>query len=157
MAAFLLPISVSMVPISSSCVPAVSAYLGCYRGETRLHTESDLRVFCAGPRSPRRSIEELVVGAERVVLARALTALGQREGVEVVRVDSGGALIGALLNAGLLDEMSLLIHPRLAGVHGSRRWHGSAPPPARGLRVSPQVLPSMTSRSRAANASGSPA
>jgi hypothetical protein len=24
---------------------AVSAYLGRYRGETRLHTESDLRVF----------------------------------------------------------------------------------------------------------------
>src|SRR6185295_17475847 len=24
---------------------AVSAYLGCYRGQTRLHTESDLRVF----------------------------------------------------------------------------------------------------------------
>jgi 2,5-diamino-6-(ribosylamino)-4(3H)-pyrimidinone 5'-phosphate reductase len=47
----------------------------------------------------------------------------------VVRVDSGGSLIGALLHRGLLDEVSLLVHPVLAGAAGTRRWHGAAPPP----------------------------
>jgi integrase/recombinase XerD len=28
-----------------SCFAAVSAYLGRYRGDSRLHTESDLRIF----------------------------------------------------------------------------------------------------------------
>jgi 2,5-diamino-6-(ribosylamino)-4(3H)-pyrimidinone 5'-phosphate reductase len=33
----------------------------------------------------------------------------------VVRVDSGGILNGALLRAGLVDELSLLINPGLVG------------------------------------------
>ncbi len=44
----------------------------------------------------------------------------------VVRVDSGGALNGALLRAGLVDEISLLVHPVLVG--DAPRWHGSPPP-----------------------------
>ncbi|MGH8793145.1 MAG: dihydrofolate reductase family protein [Stackebrandtia sp.] len=75
-----------------------------------------------------RSVRELVVGEERVDLAAALRSLGQSHAT--VRVDSGGALIGALLRAGLLDEVSLLVHPLLAGARGDRRWHGSAPAPA---------------------------
>jgi 2,5-diamino-6-(ribosylamino)-4(3H)-pyrimidinone 5'-phosphate reductase len=43
-----------------------------------------------------------------------------------VRVDSGGALNGALLRAGLVDEVSLLVHPVLAG--DAPRWYGSPPP-----------------------------
>jgi 2,5-diamino-6-(ribosylamino)-4(3H)-pyrimidinone 5'-phosphate reductase len=52
------------------------------------------------------------------------TALAGFEGV--VRVDSGGALNGALLRAGLVDELSLLVHPVLVGDAG--RWYGSPPP-----------------------------
>jgi len=44
----------------------------------------------------------------------------------VVRVDSGGALNGALLRAGLVDEISLLVHPVLVG--DAPRWHGSPAP-----------------------------
>jgi 2,5-diamino-6-(ribosylamino)-4(3H)-pyrimidinone 5'-phosphate reductase len=44
-----------------------------------------------------------------------------------VRVDSGGSLIGALLRDGLVDEVSLLVHPCLAGAAGERAWHGGAP------------------------------
>ena len=44
----------------------------------------------------------------------------------VVRVDSGGALNGALLRAGLVDEISLLVHPVVVG--DAPRWHGSPPP-----------------------------
>ena len=62
-------------------------------------------------------------------LAAALRALGEREGAEVVRVDSGGALIGALLRGGLVDELSLLVHPRVTGAAGDHSWHGSSPTP----------------------------
>ncbi|BAH48533.1 dihydrofolate reductase family protein [Rhodococcus opacus] len=79
------------------------------------------------PRGDGRSVHELVTGTERVDLAAALKILGRRAGVEVVRVDSGGALLGALLGAGLLDEVSLLVHPCLPGVRNNRLWHGTAP------------------------------
>ena len=49
---------------------------------------------------------------ERVELAAALAGLGA-DGAEIVRVDSGGRLIGALLREGLIDEVSLLVHPCL--------------------------------------------
>jgi 2,5-diamino-6-(ribosylamino)-4(3H)-pyrimidinone 5'-phosphate reductase len=52
------------------------------------------------------------------------TAVAGFEGV--VRVDSGGALNGALLRAGLVDELSLLVHPVLAG--DAPRWYGTPPP-----------------------------
>jgi 2,5-diamino-6-(ribosylamino)-4(3H)-pyrimidinone 5'-phosphate reductase len=76
--------------------------------------------------SPER---EIVTGGERVDLAAALGVLGQREGARIVRVDSGGALIGALLGGGLVDELSLLIHPCVAGAASERVWRGAAPVP----------------------------
>jgi 2,5-diamino-6-(ribosylamino)-4(3H)-pyrimidinone 5'-phosphate reductase len=79
-----------------------------------------------------RDVPEIVAGHDRVDLAAALAALASR-GARVVRVDSGGALIGALLHRGLLDEVSLLVHPVLAGPAGTRRWHGADPPPAGAL------------------------
>jgi 2,5-diamino-6-(ribosylamino)-4(3H)-pyrimidinone 5'-phosphate reductase len=74
-------------------------------------------------------VPALVTGTQRVDLAAALRALGEREDAEVVRVDSGGALIGALLRGGLVDELSLLVHPRVAGAAGDHSWHGSSPTP----------------------------
>jgi 2,5-diamino-6-(ribosylamino)-4(3H)-pyrimidinone 5'-phosphate reductase len=71
-------------------------------------------------------VRELVTGAERVDLAAALVALAEQDGAEVVRVDSGGALIAALLRDDLVDELSLLVHPCLAGAPGNRRWQVSA-------------------------------
>ncbi|HEX2316908.1 MAG TPA: dihydrofolate reductase family protein [Thermomonospora sp.] len=85
------------------------------------------------PRPPDRNVPELVTGEQHVDLADALHTLRVRHGVETVRVDSGGALIGALLRAGLLDEVSLIVHPRLAGPHDGRYWYGAAPPPASAL------------------------
>ncbi|GAA5045244.1 2,5-diamino-6-(ribosylamino)-4(3H)-pyrimidinone 5'-phosphate reductase [Thermocatellispora tengchongensis] len=75
-------------------------------------------------------VPELVAGGERVDLEAALRALAEREGARVVRVDSGGGLVGALLARGLVDEVSLLVHPVLAGPGGDRRWPGAAPPAA---------------------------
>jgi 2,5-diamino-6-(ribosylamino)-4(3H)-pyrimidinone 5'-phosphate reductase len=62
-----------------------------------------------------RNVEYIVVGEERVDLAAALDALNVRYGVEAVHVDSGGTLNGALLRAGLVDEVSVLICPYLVG------------------------------------------
>jgi 2,5-diamino-6-(ribosylamino)-4(3H)-pyrimidinone 5'-phosphate reductase len=76
------------------------------------------------------AVRELVTGDERVDLAAALAALGEREGASVVRVDSGGALTGALLHDHLVDELSLLIHPCVVGGARERRWHGPVPAPA---------------------------
>ncbi|MEV0383762.1 dihydrofolate reductase family protein [Nonomuraea sp. NPDC050643] len=92
------------------------------------------------PRPPGRPVRELVTGAGRVDLDDALRTLGRDDGVGVVRVDSGGALIGALLGAGLVDEISLLVHPCLAGERATRHWYGAAP--AAGLAlVAAQSLP----------------
>ena len=62
-----------------------------------------------------RQVEYVVAGNERVDLRVALEELNLRYGVKVVRVDSGGALNGALLRAGLVDEVSILISPCLTG------------------------------------------
>lgn len=70
------------------------------------------------------SVDEIVGGVDRVDLAAALVTLARR-GARVVRVDSGGALIGALLHDELVDEVSLLVHPSLTG-HPERVWHGGA-------------------------------
>jgi 2,5-diamino-6-(ribosylamino)-4(3H)-pyrimidinone 5'-phosphate reductase len=59
---------------------------------------------------------------ERVDLRSALAGFAA-EGAGTVRVDSGGALTGALLAAGLVDEVSLLVHPALG--HGPP-WTGAA-------------------------------
>jgi 2,5-diamino-6-(ribosylamino)-4(3H)-pyrimidinone 5'-phosphate reductase len=60
-------------------------------------------------------IDSIVTGGERVDLGAALAVLAERYGVEVVRCDSGGALNGALLRQDLVDEISVLVCPCLAG------------------------------------------
>lgn len=63
----------------------------------------------------RRHVEVAVVGRDRVDLAAALDWLERGHGAARVMVDSGGALTGALLHADLLDGLSLLVHPTVAG------------------------------------------
>lgn len=68
----------------------------------------------------RRGVEYLVAGERRVDLAAALSRLSDRYGVTRVRVDSGGTLNGALLRAGLVDELSLLMAPYAVGGRSGR-------------------------------------
>jgi 2,5-diamino-6-(ribosylamino)-4(3H)-pyrimidinone 5'-phosphate reductase len=63
----------------------------------------------------KQHIDYIITGDEHVDLKAALEELNKRYKVKTVRVDSGGTLNGALLRAGLVDEISLLIHPSLAG------------------------------------------
>ena len=63
----------------------------------------------------KRHVEYIVTGDDRVDLRAALEALADRYGVRTVRVDSGGTLNGVLLRAGLVSEVSVLLHPTLVG------------------------------------------
>lgn len=60
-------------------------------------------------------IETIVGGDDHVDLRHALEQLHDRYDVQVVHVDSGGTLNGVMLRAGLVDEVSLLVHPCLVG------------------------------------------
>lgn len=63
----------------------------------------------------RREVEVIVAGDGRVHLAAALEQLHHRYGVATIRTDAGGSLNGALLAAGLVDEIALIVNPRVSG------------------------------------------
>jgi 2,5-diamino-6-(ribosylamino)-4(3H)-pyrimidinone 5'-phosphate reductase len=69
----------------------------------------------ASPASATGPAATVVAGESRVDLAAALAELARGEGIGRVRVDSGGALAAAMLAGGLVDELSLLIHPVVSG------------------------------------------
>lgn len=71
-------------------------------------------------------VRRIASGAERVDLAAALEELAARFGVKTVRVDSGGNLNGELLRLGLVDEISLLVHPYLVGGTGPASMYRAA-------------------------------
>ncbi|HPX73613.1 MAG TPA: RibD family protein [Methanoregulaceae archaeon] len=82
----------------------------------------DLRAFCsaATPKEyldylAERRIDAIIAGKDRIDMREALDQLNRRDGVETVRVDSGGTLNSVLLHAGVVEEVSVLIHPFLAG------------------------------------------
>ncbi|WP_141824275.1 RibD family protein [Humibacillus xanthopallidus] len=79
----------------------------------------------------RRGIEHLEAGEHRVDLARALERLATTHGVSAVRTDGGGALNGALLTAGLVDEIALLLDPVISSDPDGQRLvtlpHPTAP------------------------------
>lgn len=61
----------------------------------------------------RRGIEHLRAGQHRVDLAVALDVLYASYGIQSIRTDSGGALNGALLAAGLVDRIAVILAPRV--------------------------------------------
>ena len=62
-----------------------------------------------------RRIGTIVAGDDHIDMRDALEVLNREHGVNVLRVDSGGTLNSVLLHAGLVSEVSVLIHPFLAG------------------------------------------
>jgi 2,5-diamino-6-(ribosylamino)-4(3H)-pyrimidinone 5'-phosphate reductase len=62
-----------------------------------------------------QKVEYITAGADKVDLKQALEEVNSKYGIEHIRVDSGGTLNGVLLRAGLVDEVSLLVHPYLVG------------------------------------------
>jgi 2,5-diamino-6-(ribosylamino)-4(3H)-pyrimidinone 5'-phosphate reductase len=62
-----------------------------------------------------RRIDYIIAGDDHVDMRSALEELSARYGAKTVLLDSGGTLNGILLRAGLVDEVSVLIHPCLVG------------------------------------------
>ena len=62
-----------------------------------------------------RSYRHHIVGEERVSLPRAMELLAREYRVERVLVDSGPRLVAALLDHDLVDRISLVLSPSLAG------------------------------------------
>jgi 2,5-diamino-6-(ribosylamino)-4(3H)-pyrimidinone 5'-phosphate reductase len=65
-----------------------------------------------------RYVECVVAGEDRVDMRVALEAVNERYGVGRVLLDSGGTLSGVLLGHGLVNQVSLLVHPCLVGGGG---------------------------------------
>lgn len=63
----------------------------------------------------QRHIGCIVAGQDHVDMRCALEELNATYGSKTVLLDSGGTLNGVLLREGLVDEVSLLIHPHLVG------------------------------------------
>ncbi|KAB1197132.1 MULTISPECIES: dihydrofolate reductase family protein [Haloferax] len=82
-------------------------------------------------------IEAIEAGADRVNLQTALETLESEFGSETILVDSGGTLSGILLRGGLVNEVSVLVHPRLVGGESARTFC-RGPDPAAGLE--PQAV-----------------
>ena len=68
-------------------------------------------------------------GDVHVDLRAALTAMAAEFGVQRVLVDSGPILTSVLLDAGLVDEVSVVVHPVVVGA-GHGRIFGNASRPA---------------------------
>jgi 2,5-diamino-6-(ribosylamino)-4(3H)-pyrimidinone 5'-phosphate reductase len=62
----------------------------------------------------RRGITHLTAGDDQIDLSAALEVLHARHGVQSIRTDCGGRLNGALLAAGLVDEVAVIVNPSLA-------------------------------------------
>ena len=65
-----------------------------------------------------RSVSYIVSGATAVDLGRALEQLGEKFGIRTLLLEGGGHINGAFLEAGLVDEVSLLLVPGIDGRRG---------------------------------------
>ncbi|OGO16289.1 MAG: hypothetical protein A2Z02_03645, partial [Chloroflexi bacterium RBG_16_48_7] len=63
----------------------------------------------------KRRVNYIIAGEERVDFKKALDEVNTKFKVNTVRVDSGGSLNGVLLRAGLVHEVSVVLHPCLVG------------------------------------------
>lgn len=73
-----------------------------------------------------RGVETFVTPGDQVDLSAALEWLAGNHRVGTIRVDSGGTLNGALLRAGLVEEVSILVHPALVGGTSPRSFFRAA-------------------------------
>jgi len=86
------------------------------------------------------NVDAVVAGEGQVDLQAALEKLNGRYGVRTVLVDSGGVLNGVLLRAGLVSEVSLLVHPVLAGGASPRTAFCDPDPATHGAPVGLKLL-----------------
>ena len=66
-----------------------------------------------------RGVSYLLAGAREIDLPLALDRIGERFGVRTLMLEGGGRINGGLLDAGLVDEVSLLVVPVADGRIGA--------------------------------------
>ena len=64
-----------------------------------------------------KGISYIVSGKSSVDLANAVNRLGEHFGIRTLLLEGGGHVNGAFLEAGLVDEVSLLVVPGIDGRH----------------------------------------
>jgi len=64
-----------------------------------------------------KEISYVVAGDSRVDLVKAVELLGDHFGIRTLLLEGGGHINGAFLQAGLVDELSLLLLPGIDGRH----------------------------------------
>jgi 2,5-diamino-6-(ribosylamino)-4(3H)-pyrimidinone 5'-phosphate reductase len=62
-----------------------------------------------------KNIDFIISGEDHVDYQAALSELNSKYNIKTIRVDSGGTLNGFLLKAGLVEKISILIHPFFVG------------------------------------------
>lgn len=90
----------------------------CYDGKPLLVITSE---SCPGEylqTLTRQNISWIAVGEKHIDLARAMEVLNTRFGVKRLAVVGGGHINGAFLDAGLLDEVSMMIGPGIDAREG---------------------------------------
>lgn len=104
-------------------------------GQDHLHGDHAVAVLSEGVSDAylaelrEDGVSYLFAGPDGRDLANAMDALGETFGVETLLLEGGAAINGAFLKAGLIDEISVLIHPAvdgLAGVQTIFEYHGEA-------------------------------
>lgn len=74
-------------------------------------------------------VSYLFAGPDGRDLAKAMEALGEAFGVETILLQGGASINGSFLKAGLIDEISVLIHPAIDGLAGVESIFGYAGEP----------------------------
>ena len=89
------------------------------------NTDAEDLICVVSERAPRdylamlrdKGISYVVAGQSSVDLAKAVTQLGEHFGIRTLLLEGGGHINGAFLEAGLVDELSLLVVPAIDGRH----------------------------------------
>jgi 2,5-diamino-6-(ribosylamino)-4(3H)-pyrimidinone 5'-phosphate reductase len=67
----------------------------------------------------QRGVSYIIAGAEDIDLAAAVEKIGTRFGVRTLMLEGGGGINGAMMQAGLVDEVSILVAPVVDGRVGT--------------------------------------
>jgi riboflavin biosynthesis pyrimidine reductase len=89
--------------------------LGCMRRIIFVVSERAPEDYLAMLR--QKGISYIVSGKSSVDLIKAVNQLGERFGIRTLLLEGGGHINGAFLQAGLVDEVSLLLVPGIDGRH----------------------------------------
>ncbi len=96
--------------------------LRCWRQMQQSEWWGEVTLLCSHATPPafvenvrHMGVDVIIAGEDHVDLRAALEEVHARYGVGTIRTDSGGVLHGALLRAGLVDEISVLLNPCLTG------------------------------------------